>query len=178
MFAFNHSRYPLARRKWQPTPVFLPGKSQGQGSLVGCHLWGHAVGHDWSDLAAAAAAVNFMTRACHDPICRKSQGIHSDIAKTKRQVLQSHRTQTSTKQLWRHETRRRLLPGQKAMTNLDSVLKSRDITLPTKVHIAKAMVFPVVTYSWLPWESASLGNAVWADRSLPLVFPGKLQGTA
>ena len=41
------------RRKWQPTPVFLPGESQGQGSLAGCHLWGHTVRHDWSDLAAA-----------------------------------------------------------------------------------------------------------------------------
>ena len=45
------------------------------------------------------------------------------------------------------EMRRHLLLGRKVMTNLDSVLKSRDITLPTKVHIAKAMVFPVVTYS-------------------------------
>ena len=43
------------RRKWQPTPVFLPGESQGLGSLVGCRLWGHTVGHDWNDLAAAAA---------------------------------------------------------------------------------------------------------------------------
>ena len=42
------------RRKWQPTPVFLPGESQGRGSLVGCRLWGHRVRHDWSDLAAAA----------------------------------------------------------------------------------------------------------------------------
>ena len=37
------------------TPVFLPGESQGQRSLVGCHLWGRTVGHDWGDLAAAAA---------------------------------------------------------------------------------------------------------------------------
>ena len=44
-----------------------------------------------------------------------------------------------------HEIRRRLILGRKAMTNLDSVLKSKDITLPTKVHIVKAMVFPVVT---------------------------------
>ena len=44
-----------------------------------------------------------------------------------------------------HEIRRRLLLGRKALTNLDSVLKSRDITLPTKVHIVKAMVFPVLT---------------------------------
>ena len=42
------------KRKWQPTPVFLPGESQGWRSLVGCHLWGRRVGHGWSDLAAAA----------------------------------------------------------------------------------------------------------------------------
>ena len=47
----------INRLKWQPTPVLLPGESQGWGSLVGCRLWGRAVGHDWSDLAAAAAAV-------------------------------------------------------------------------------------------------------------------------
>ena len=50
-----------------------------------------------------------------------------------------------------HEIRRRLLLGRKAMTNLDSVLKSRDITLPTKVHIVKAVVFPVGTYNCESW---------------------------
>ena len=45
-----------------------------------------------------------------------------------------------------HEIKRRLLLGKKAMTNLDSILKSRDIALPTKVHLVKAMVFPAVTY--------------------------------
>ena len=45
-----------------------------------------------------------------------------------------------------HEIKRGLLIGRKAMTNLDSILKSRDITLPTKVHVVKAMVFPVVMY--------------------------------
>ena len=45
-----------------------------------------------------------------------------------------------------HEIQRCLLLGRKAMTNLDSILKSRDITLPTKVHLVKAMVFPVVMY--------------------------------
>ena len=49
IFTFMHWR-----RQWQPTPVFLPGQSQGWGSLVGCRLWGRRVGHDWSDLAAAA----------------------------------------------------------------------------------------------------------------------------
>ena len=47
---------------------------------------------------------------------------------------------------WSHEIKRRLLLGRKAMTNIDSVLKSRDIILLTKVHIVKAMVFPVVMY--------------------------------
>ena len=51
-----------------------------------------------------------------------------------------------------HEFRRQLLLGRKAMTNLDSVLKSRDITLPAKVHIVKAMVFPVVTYGCEGWS--------------------------
>ena len=45
-----------------------------------------------------------------------------------------------------HEIKRRLLLGKKVMTNLDSILKSRDITLPTKVHLVKAMVFPVIMY--------------------------------
>ena len=50
-----------------------------------------------------------------------------------------------------HEIKRRLLLGRKAVTNLDSVLKSRDITLPTKVHLVKAMAFPVVMYGCESW---------------------------
>ena len=50
-----------------------------------------------------------------------------------------------------HEIKRCLLPGRKAMTNLDSILKSRDITLPTNVHIVKSMVFPVVMYGCESW---------------------------
>ena len=50
-----------------------------------------------------------------------------------------------------HEIKRHLLLGRKAMTNLDSILKSRDITLPTKVHLVKAMVFPVVMYGCDSW---------------------------
>ena len=50
-----------------------------------------------------------------------------------------------------HEIKRHLLLGRKAMTNLDSLLKSRDITLPTKVHLVKAMVFPVVMYGCESW---------------------------
>ena len=50
-----------------------------------------------------------------------------------------------------HEIKRRLLLGRKVMTNLDSILKSRDITLPTKVHLVKAMIFPVVMYGCESW---------------------------
>ena len=50
-----------------------------------------------------------------------------------------------------HEIKRHLLLGRKAMTNLGSILRSRDITLPTKVHLVKAMVFPVVMYGYESW---------------------------
>ena len=50
-----------------------------------------------------------------------------------------------------HEIKRRLLLGRKFMTNLDSILKSRDITLPTKVHLVKAMVFPVIVHGCESW---------------------------
>ena len=50
-----------------------------------------------------------------------------------------------------HEIKRQLLLGRKVMTNLDSIIKSRDITMPTKVHLVKAMVFPVVMYGCESW---------------------------
>ena len=50
-----------------------------------------------------------------------------------------------------HKIKRRLLLGRKVVTNLDSILKSRDITLPTKVHLVKAMVFPVIMYGYKSW---------------------------
>ena len=57
-----------------------------------------------------------------------------------------------------HEIKRRLLFGWKVMTNLDSILKSRDITLPTKVHLVKAMVFPVVMYGCESWTVTKTGR--------------------
>ena len=55
-----------------------------------------------------------------------------------------------------HDIKRHLLLGRKVMTNLDSIFKSRDITLPTKVHLVKAMVFPVVTYRCESWTVKKL----------------------
>ena len=52
-----------------------------------------------------------------------------------------------------HEIKRCLLLGRKVMTNLDSILKSRDITLPTKVHLVKAMVFPVIMFGCASWTA-------------------------
>ena len=57
-----------------------------------------------------------------------------------------------------HEIKRRLLLGRKAMANLDSILKSRHIILPTKVHIVKAMVFPVVMYGCESWTIKKAGH--------------------
>ena len=56
-----------------------------------------------------------------------------------------------------HEIKRNLLLGRNIMTNLDSILKSRGITLPTKVHIVKAMVFPVVMYGYESWTIKKAG---------------------
>ena len=57
-----------------------------------------------------------------------------------------------------HDSKRYLLFGRKAMTNLDSILKSRDVTLPTKVHIIKAIVFPVVVYGCKSWTIKKAEN--------------------
>ena len=75
-----------------------------------------------------------------------------------------------------HEIKRRLLPGRKVMSNLDSILKGRDITLPTKVHLVKAMIFPVVMYGCESWtiKKAEHGKIdafeLWCWRIL-LVVP-------
>ena len=71
-----------------------------------------------------------------------------------------------------HEIKRRLLLGRKVMTNLDSIFKSRDITLPTKVYLVKAMIFPVVMYGCESWtvkkaESRRIGAfELWCWRRL------------
>ena len=109
LFTFMHWR-----RKWQPTPVFLPGESQEEPGRLPS-LGSHRVGHDWNDLAAAAAA---------------KITVDGDYS---------------------HEIKRCLLLGWKAVTNLDSILKSRDITLQTNVHLVKAIVFPVVMYGCEIW---------------------------
>ena len=73
-----------------------------------------------------------------------------------------------------HEIKRRLLLERKVMTNLDSIIKSRDITLPTKVHLVKAMVFPVVMYGCESWAvkkelmllNCGIGEDSWESLGL------------
>ena len=69
-----------------------------------------------------------------------------------------------------HEIKRRLLLGRKSLTNLDCILKSRDITLPIKVHLVKAMVFPVIMYECESWtlntEELMLSNSGAREDSL------------
>ena len=71
-----------------------------------------------------------------------------------------------------HEIKRHLLLGRKVMTKLDSRLKSRDIALPTKVHLVKAMVFPVVMYSWTIKKAEGQSIGVSASAS---VLPMNIQ---
>ena len=77
------------RRKWQPTPVFLPRESQGWGSLAGCCLWGRRVGHDWSDLAAAALTPVFLPGEYHGQMSLADYGWwgHKELDPTERLTL-------------------------------------------------------------------------------------------
>ena len=79
-----------------------------------------------------------------------------------------------------HEIKRCLLLGRKAMTNLDSILKSRDVTLPTKIHLVKSMVFPVVIYgckNWTTWSTSKLlprrTHAASTSRAWPSSAPSE-----
>ena len=79
-----------------------------------------------------------------------------------------------------HEIKRRLLLGRKVMTNLDSILKSRDTTLPTKVHLVKALVFPVVMYgcgSWTIKKAAAAAKSIQSCPTLCDPIDGSPQGS-
>ena len=109
--------------------MFLPGESQGRGSLVGGCLRGrtesdiwshHFIAHRWGNVETASDFILGGSKIIADGDCS-------------------------------HEIKRRLLLGRKVMTNLDSIFKNRDITLPTQVHLVQAMVFPVVMYGCESW---------------------------
>ena len=105
--------------------VFLPGESQGRGSLVGFHLWGHAES-DTTEAFQQQMGKQWLTLFLGAP-----ESLQMVIAAMK--------------------FKRPLFLLREAMTNLDSICKSRDITLSTKVHLVKVMVFPVVMYGCESW---------------------------
>ena len=80
-----------------------------------------------------------------------SRPIHGEAMKTVTDFILGGGSKITADGDYRHEIKRHLLLGRKAMTNLDSILKSRDITLPTKVRLVKAMVYPVITYQCESW---------------------------
>ena len=131
------------KRKWQPTPIFLPGESYGQRSLVGYSPWGRRVRHDWVTSLSLYIYVCMCVCVCIYIYIYDTVETVSDFI-----FLGSKITADGD---CSHQIKRRLLLGRKVITNLDSIFKSRDITLPTKVRLVKAMIFPVVMYGCESW---------------------------
>ena len=131
------------RRKWQPTPVLLPGESHGGKSLVGYSSWGRKESDttEWLHFTSLYFWVLFSV-----PLIYES----GETMETMTDVIFLGSKITADGDC-SHEIKRCLLLGRKATTNLDSILKSRDIILPTKVHLVKAMFFPVVMYGCESW---------------------------
>ena len=110
--------------RWQPTRLRRPWDSPGKNTGVGCYFLLPGPISSWQiDGETMETLRDFI-------FLGSKNTVHGDCS---------------------HEIKRRLLPGRKAMTNLDSILKSRDITLSKKIHIVNVMVFPVVIYKCESW---------------------------
>ena len=118
--------------------VLLPGKSHGQRSLVGYSPWGHKES-DTTEQLHFTSLQGFI-----------SWEIDGKTVETVSDFILGGSKITADGDC-SHEIKRPLLLGRKVMTNLDSIFKSRDITLPTKVRLTKAVVFPVVMYGCESW---------------------------
>ena len=140
-------------RQWHSTPVLLPGKAHGWRSLVGCSPRGRQESDtaEWLHFHFSLSRIGEGNR---NPLQRSCLENPRDGRAWWAAIYGVAQSQTWLKRLSKItadgdcslEIKRHLLLGRKAMTNLDSILKSRDITLPTKVLLVKAMVFPLVLY--------------------------------
>ena len=130
---------PLEGRHGNPLQYSCLENPHGQKSLVDCSPRGHKKSDVTEQLSAAQYAYPFTSW--------QIKGEKVEVV-TEFLFLGSKTTADGD---CSHEMRRQLLLGRKAMTNLDSVLKSRDVTLPAKICIVKAMVFPLVTYGCESW---------------------------
>ena len=148
------------RRESQPTLVFLPGESHGQRSLTGNSPWG-CEGLDTTEHTCI-----FFLLSCQHTV------FYSCKQWKQCQTLLWGGSKITADGDCGHEIKRCLLLGRKVMANLDSIFKSRDIALPTKVHLVKAMVFPVVMYGCESWtvKKAELSRVdafeLWCWRRL------------
>ena len=148
------------RRESQPTLVFLPGESHGQRSLTGNSPWG-CEGLDTTEHTCI-----FFLLSCQHTV------FYSCKQWKQCQTLFWGGSKITADGDCGHEIKRCLLLGRKVMANLDSIFKSRDIALPTKVHLVKAMVFPVVMYGCESWtvKKAELSRVdafeLWCWRRL------------
>ena len=148
------------RRESQPTLVFLPGESHGQRSLTGNSPWG-CEGLDTTEHTCI-----FFLLSCQHTV------FYSCKQWKQCQTLFWGGSKITADGDCGHEIKRCLLLGRKVMANLDSIFKSRDIALPTKVHLVKSMVFPVVMYGCESWtvKKAELSRVdafeLWCWRRL------------
>ena len=140
------------RRQWHPIPVFLPGKFHGQRSLVGSSPWG---GEEWdtTERLHIHSSLSCIGEGNGNPLQCFCLENPRDSGAWWAAIYGVAQSQTQLKWLSSSscEIKRCLLLGGKVMTNLDSVLKSREITLPTKIHLVRAMAFPVVMYGCESW---------------------------
>ena len=143
---------------WHPTPVLLPGKSHGWRSLVGCSPWGceesdttEQLHFDFSLSCIGEGNGNPLQYSCLEnprdggAWWATVYGVAQSRTRLKR-LSSSSSSKITADGDCSHEIKRCLLLRRKVMINLDSIFKSRDITLPTKVRLVKTMVFPVVMY--------------------------------
>ena len=157
-FYFGGHQNHCWRRQWQPTLVLLSGKSHGWRSLVGCSPWGRWES-DTTERFHFHFSLSCIGEGNGNPLQCSCLENPKDGGAWLAAVYGVAQSRTRLKRLSKitadgdcsHEIQRCLLLGRKAMTNLDSILKSRDITLSTKVHVIKAMVFPVVMYGCESW---------------------------
>ena len=148
----------MRRRQWQATPVLLPRKSHGWRSLVGCSPWGHYES-DTTEQLHFHFSLSHRGEGNGNPLLCSCLKNPRDWGAWWAVVYGVAQSRTQLKWLSKitadgdcsQEIKRCLLLGRKVMTNLESILKGRDITLPTKVRLIKAMFFPVVMYGCESW---------------------------
>ena len=127
----------------QWTWVWANSRSDGQENLASCSPWGHKESDTTERLNWTELNVKLELLAC---LCAAS------VRDRAGRLLYLNRVRNYTADGdCSHKIKRRFLLGRKVVTNLDSILKSRDITLPTRVHLVKAMIFPVVMYGCESW---------------------------